>query len=228
MLQFCLPLALIAFIFGSTFVSAQSAQLLTLQTAAFGNAEQAEAVVSQLRTGGFDAYGEPSGEITRVRVGCFLDRASAEDVASTLAQQSDVQVVPLNAGARVTFCVRREAGFFLPAAWGVAQNTPQSITFWVDVAGRRYLRFDERGWRVYQDASAAVVSGPVSSVAKEGVSTPIRVNSLFVGSGQPLWRSADDERQTLVVQGEASVFTLTLLSPDELSPENTSLGERSE
>ena len=176
MLRFCSLLILsLAFIFCSTSISAQGAQLWTLQSAAFGNAEQAAAAVTQLRSSGFDAYGERSDEITRVRVGCFLDRASAEDVASTLARQSDVQVVPLNAGARVTFCIRREAGFFLPAAWGVAQNTPQGITFWVDAAGRRYLRYDEQGWQVYQDASAAVVSGlSVSPASKVAPAPPAR------------------------------------------------------
>ena len=225
MLRFCLPLALLV-ILGC--VSAQGTQLWTLQSAAFADAEQAAGVVSQLRSSGFDAYAERSGEITRVRVGCFLDRTSAEDVALTLAQQSDVQVVPLNAGARVTFCIHREAGFLLPEAWGVVENTPRDITFWVDAAGRRYLRYNERGWQVYQNAAAAVVSELAADLSTASEQrTPFRVNSLFVGSGQPLWRSKNDRRQTLVVQGEASIFTLTLLPPDD-SSEASSLSERSE
>ena len=204
-------------------VSAQGAQPWTLQTAAFGSAEQAAAAVTRLRERGFDAYGERSDEVTRVRVGCFLDRTSAEDVALTLAQQGDVQIVPLNAGAGATFCIRREAGFFLPAAWGVAKNTPRDITFWVDAAGRRYLRYDGRGWRVYQDALGAAVSSSASPAAAREALTPIRVDSLLVGSGQPLWRSGTG--QTLVVRGEASIFTLTLTPPDSA---NSSPGERSE
>ena len=190
----------------------------TLQTSAFSSAESARAAVAQLRTLGFDAYSEPGEGVTRVRVGCFLDRTNAEDVAASLARyERGVQVVSLNNGAGVSFCVRREAGFFLPRAWGVASSTPEHITFWVGAAGQRYLRFDGRNWQIYQ--SAASLDANVASISTLGLTTsqplaqaaPIRVNSLVVGLGRPLWRSG----RTLVVQNEEAIFTLSLSPPGE-------------
>ena len=202
----------------ATFTHAQT-QRWTLQTSAFRGAEQAQAAVRDLRSSGFDAYSERSGDVTRVRVGCFLDRASAEDVAASVAQRSDVQVVALSANisSDLTFCVRREAGFALPAAWGVAGSTPAHITFWVDAAGQRYLRFDGRDWRVYQDATPlqGIAAG---EVRRERLSQagPIRVDSLLIGSGRLLWSSPAQSTRTVVVQGETEIFTLTLLSPSEV------------
>ena len=173
--------------------------------------------MAQLRTLGFDAYSEPGEGVTRVRVGCFLDRANTEDVAASLARyERGVQVVPLNSGAGVSFCVRREAGFFLPRAWGVASSTPEHITFWVGAAGRRYLRFDGRNWQVYQSAASlgrdvALISTDLTTNQPLAQAAPIRVNSLVVGLGRPLWRSG----RTLVVQNEEAIFTLSLSPPGE-------------
>ena len=187
----------------------------TLQTSAFSSAESAASAVAQLRALGFDAYSEPGEALTRVRVGCFLDRANAEDVAASLARyERGVQVVPLNRGAKVSFCVRREAGFFLPQAWGVASSTPEHVTFWVGVAGRRYLRFNGRDWQIYQNtAEADVLTSTSGLTANEPLTqtAPIRVNSLVVGLGRPLWKRG----RTLVVQNEEAIFTLSLSPPGE-------------
>ena len=197
----------------------------TLQTSAFSDAAPAAAAVAQLREAGFDAYSERFGEVVRVRVGCFLDREGAEAVAASLAQSTDAQIVPMNplVTSSPTFCVRLEAGFKLPAAWGVVSNTPDGITFWVDAAGRRYLRFDANGWRVYQNAASIGGSGVARTGqrGRESVSqtAPIRVDSLLVGTGEPLWRSgssAFSSLQTFVVQGEDEIFTLTLTPPERV------------
>ena len=193
-----------------TLVHAQSAQPWTLQTAAFGDAARADVAVRGLRQAGFDAYSERSQAVTRVRVGCFLERASAEGVAASLAQQTGVrelQIVAFNrAGVSVgpTFCVRREAGFMLPARWGVAETTPGAITFWVDAAGPRALRYDGRAWRISQSAPSQ--SASVRAAAR---AAPVRANSLLVGYGRTLWRSPS--ARTFVVQGAEAVFTLSLV-----------------
>lgn len=197
----------------STLTHAQNAW--TLQTSAFSDAAPAAAAVEQLREAGFDAYSERFGEVVRVRVGCFLDRDSAEDVAASLAQRVDMQIVPMNppSTSSPTFCVRLEAGFKLPAAWGVVNNAPDGITFWVDAAGRRYLRFDESGWRIYQNAARMneTVSAETDRQGRRsGQIVPIRVDFLLVGIGEPLWHSSSLDTQTLVVRGEDEIFTLTL------------------
>ncbi len=214
-LRLALPLALFVLL-NSTF--AQDARAWTLQTAAFANAEQAAAAVSGLRERGFDAYSERSGAVTRVRVGCFLDRTSAEVVAEHAARDGEAQVVPLSPGTAntsgVTFCVRREAGFVPPAAWGIAERTAAHVTFWVDVAGRRYLRFDGQGWSIYQNV--ARLPGVAGDAAPKRTlrPAPVRARSLLVGSGEVLWRSP--RGATFLIQDEEAVFSLTLVSPSEV------------
>ena len=189
---------------GLTAAHAQTAQW-TLQTAAFSDAGSADRAVRELRGAGFDAYSERAQAATRVRVGCFLDRASAEGVAALVRRtEKRVQIVALNrAGIGPTLCVRREAGFRLPARWGVADNTPSAITFWVDAAGPRALRFDGREWRISQDAPSQGASGRITARA-----APVRADSLLVGYGRTLWRSPS--ARTFVVQGAEAVFTLSL------------------
>ena len=212
-MRFYLP-ALLAWL---SFASAQSAQVWTLQTAAYGSAEGAAAAVQALRERRFDAYSERSGAVTRVRVGCFLDRASAEDVAAQVAPYGDVQIVAFNPRAEgasdVSFCVRREAGFALPNAWGVTEKTSEHITFWVDAAGTRYLRFDGRGWRIYQATSQVAAATPSRKGSAQAA--PLYANARLIGSGELLWRTQASQR-TFVVQGEEAVFTLTLLPPSEV------------
>lgn len=200
-----------------TLAHAQSAQSWTLQTAAFSGAERANLVVRELRQAGFDAYSERSRAVTRVRVGCFLDRESAEVVATGLARRTGVQEVQIvalnraNVAQGPTFCVRREAGFRLPARWGIAENTPSAITFWVSAAGPRALRFDGREWRISQ--SAPLQRAPERTAR----AAPIRADSLLIGSGRTLWRSpAQGSPRTLVVQGAEAVFTLSLIPYNEV------------
>ncbi len=216
MLRF-LSLALLALLAP---VHAQSAQPWTLQTAAFSDAARADVAVRGLRQAGFDAYSERAQEVTRVRVGCFLDRESAEVVAVHLARRTEgrAQIVALNRAAvsvGPTFCVRREAGFTLPARWGVAETTPDTITFWVNAAGPRALRFDGRAWRIRQ--SAPLRGASERAEVQTAQAAPVRAGSLFVGFGRTLWRSpARSSPQTFVVQDAEAISTLTLIPFDEV------------
>ena len=201
----------------------------TLQTSAFRDAELAVVTVEQLRDAGFDAYSERFGEVVRVRVGCFLGRESAEDMAANLAQHVDMQIVPMNQGTTPgpTFCVHLEAGFKLPAAWGVVENAPEGITFWIDAAGRRFLRFDASGWRIYQNA--ALMNETVSVETdkqgrRSGQIVPIRVDSLLIGIGELLWHGSSSAAQTLVVRGKDEIFTLTL-TPGTVAATSLNEGE---
>lgn len=70
-----------------------------VQLGSFGNEENAERLVAELRTRGFGAFRSrlttSSGELHRVRIGPQKDRDSAEDIAAQLAKAGyQGQVVP--------------------------------------------------------------------------------------------------------------------------------------
>lgn len=68
---------------------------IVIQIGAFGDAAKANAISSELKQGGFPAYTEKVGAMTRVRVGPFASRDEAEKAAARLrAQGRNVVLAP--------------------------------------------------------------------------------------------------------------------------------------
>lgn len=135
------------------FLSHVAAQeLWTVQTAAFGDFRQASSQVAQLVELGFDAYPEfamnDGRQFTRVRVGCFADRAAADAFARELNGRITAEAAPqpLSDGAGVRACVEWQVGFVKPQAWGL-ERLGADVVYRVELGGQAgYLRHDGSGW----------------------------------------------------------------------------------
>lgn len=156
--------------FGAALLPVARAQVWSVQTSQFPDYRSALDVSETLRALGFDAYvdfGTEGGrQFSRVRVGCFASEPGAVHLAETLRGSSFNGVVTSDAvaveaslsalgdAAPVRACTRYDVGFRLPPSWGVNDSEAEAISFWVELdARRRYLRYDEAGWRVFQESS---------------------------------------------------------------------------
>jgi hypothetical protein len=188
------------------------AQNWTVQTVAFRNYQEAQGVVEELRSLGFAAYSQfamsDGKQYTRVRVGCYTDKAGAEALATELKGRLTKEAVALPADAipATIPCVRYDLGFRLPKAWGVVRQDASLVLFWVKVAGRKgYVAFDG-AWHVLQDtgelasleplweASApAVTPTTFRTVERRGYSFIEAISAIgqpdLIASGKLLWHS---------------------------------------
>lgn len=125
-----------------------------IQAFAFGSRAQAESVVGQLRSVGFDAYSSvpEGGDLEQVRIGCFDDQKDAEALARDVRERValDAQVVPFAPGDAATVCVARQLGFIPPVSWGIESSTASSVTFWLEASGQRTITFDGERWTLEQ------------------------------------------------------------------------------
>lgn len=124
----------------------------TVQTAAFQDYRQASSQIAQLVDLGFDAYGEfvmrEGRQFTRVRIGCFTDRAAAEAVALELKGNVTAEAAAQPLSERVSYkaCVEWDPGFLKPQEWRTLRQG-EDIVFRVELGGQvGYLQHDGSGW----------------------------------------------------------------------------------
>lgn len=124
----------------------------TVQTAAFQDYRQARSQIAQLVELGFDAYSEfvmhEGQQFTRVRIGCFGDRAAAEALALGLKGNvtAEAAAQPLDDGSADRACVNWDPGFLKPPEWRI-ERQGEDMVFRVELGGQvGYLRHDGRGW----------------------------------------------------------------------------------
>ena len=134
----------------------------TVQTVALGNYQEALETAASLRDLEFDAYVDfamfEGRQFARVRVGCFLDRPSAEAQAEFLRGNVTAEAVAVEAEtpAPSGVCLRREVGFALPEVWAEHSSSPETVAYRVEVGGEdAYLVFGAAGWEIAQDAAEA-------------------------------------------------------------------------
>lgn len=210
-------------IFALVCLTLTHAQSWTVQTIALQNYREAVARQEQLYDLGFDAYvdfGMTNGkQFARVRVGCFTGRVAAQTFADMLRGRVTAEAVPvpLEPGAKTTYCVERSVGFATPQNWAIHKEVPGAVSFWVDVQGKRgYLTLGAGGWHLAQDeAELARFLTPNNSAAnyptifREETTFNIPVTLMqwgakdfIISSGSLLWQSA---YSAVVLEGNAVV-----------------------
>lgn len=177
----------------------------TVQTVAFPDHREASETVAELRQLGFDAYTEftmhEGRQFSRVRIGCFTDRNSADLLARSLRGAITRQAVvqPINPDAAVAFCSRNEVGFVKPVSWAVQWQADEQIMFRVELGGHTgYVHLVDGRWQLLHEPLAAPAnsrpgSGPHQQVERHGVPLVIRNfggAELVVCSGRLLWQDA--------------------------------------
>jgi hypothetical protein len=185
------------------------AQLWTIQTAAFRDYRDAIAAVDQLKTQGFEAYSEfamgtDNQQYTRVRIGCFDSKETADLTVQRLlgAYTKEAAAVTLTPGTPIPTCLMRSIGFVLPSTWYTYISTPDYAVFMVDFQGSQaFLKFDGVSWLMGQNLSELGVtasgSSPTSGYFSEIAASPypqIIYNSgtpLFITQGRLLWQRYD-------------------------------------
>lgn len=139
--------------------SAAAQDVWTVQTVALRDLREARGMAAELQLHGLPAYTEftmQSGlQYVRVRVGCYLDRETAEAWAGLLRGGGLVnEAVPVVMDASPPAgidCVTADVGFRKPDSWSLVSGAGELPVFEVTVAGHQaYLRFDGERWRVWQ------------------------------------------------------------------------------
>ena len=229
----------LVFLFAFAAAPLGSARNWAIQAFAFGSAAQAETVVSQLRSVGFDAYTSAADTLNQVRIGCFDDQNDAEALAQDVRQRValDAQVVPFTAGDDATVCVARQLGFIPPLSWGIESTSASSVTFWLEANGRHTITFDGERWTLGQverdplglispfgEASGDSLAGLLDDTPAMGLAVTFRATqsrglpilradlaggSLLLTSGKLLWAST----RAAVVEEGTDVFALRLYRP---------------
>ncbi len=192
-----------------TFFIPAQAQLWTIQTAAFRDYRDAIAAVDQLKTQGFEAYsefamGDDSQQYTRVRIGCFDSKETADLTVQRLlgAYTKEAASVALTPGTPIPTCLSRSIGFVTPSTWYIYITTSDYAVFMVDFQGKQaFLKFDGTTWQMGQNLSelgvTATGSSPGSGYFSEVAASPypqiIYSNGtpLFVTQGRLLWQRYD-------------------------------------
>ena len=204
------PFSLLAlFLLSPFYFSLSFAQLWTIQTAAFRDYRDAIAAVDQLKTQGFAAYSEfamgtDNQQYTRVRIGCFDSKETADLTVQRLlgAYTKEAASVTLTPGTPIPTCLMRSIGFVLPSTWYVYLTTPDYAVFMVDFQGRQaFLKFDGANWQMGQTLSELGVNASglsaTSGYFSEIAASPypqIIYNSgapLFITQGRLLWQRYD-------------------------------------
>ena len=145
--------------------SAATAAGWTIQTIALRDLREAEITAEDLRQFGLDAYTEfamwEGEQFVRVRLGCFADRDSAEEMALRIRANLVADAVPVERtpGAPSGGCLEERTGFLYPAEWRqVADRVPAFEIAMADTVA--VVRHDGRRWRVEQDAEALPLLSP--------------------------------------------------------------------
>ena len=232
-MSYCLSFGLVALLGFSG--AAFAAPGWAIQAFTFGSEAQAEAVVTQLRGVGFDAYRATLDGSENVRIGCFSNQKDADALVKDVQQRValDARVVPFRPGDGAIVCVTRQLGFIPPASWGIETSSSAAVTFWLEAGGRRSLTFDGESWQLEQgdDPLAALEpfdDAPLASLLEprtpEGLSVRFRATqsrglpliradfaggSLVIAAGRLLWASP----RAAVVQEGSDVFALRLYRP---------------
>lgn len=178
----------------------------TVQTAAFQDYRQATSQAAELLALGFDAYLEfvmqDGKQYTRVRIGCYRERASAEAVAKELAGRITVEAAaqPLTENARTRACVTWDTGFLKPQRWELTRRGAD-VVFRVEVGGHvGYLSHDGQAWRLdHRMPPRLTVTAPTGLEFREeqlGGLTLVQAilgdgSALNVCSGRLLWHSGN-------------------------------------
>jgi len=199
-----LGFALICFSFAT-------AQSWTVQTVALQNYQEAVARQEQLYSLGFDAYvdfGMTDGkQFSRVRVGCFTGRVAAQAFADTLRGRVTAEAVPvpLEPGAKTTYCVERSVGFATPPNWAMHRKVAGAVSFWVDLQSTRgYVALTTGGWQLAQDETElnsffmpdeGAASYPAIFREENTFGAPMTLmqwgaKDFIISSGQLLWQGA--------------------------------------
>jgi SPOR domain len=207
-------------LFFLTFPSLASAQLWTIQAAAFRDYRDATAAVDQLKTQGFDAYSEfamssDNQQYARVRVGCFDTKETATLTAQRLVGTftKEAEPVILTQGAPVTTCLYRSIGFITPSTWYVYMTLPEVAVLMVDFQGRQaFIKHDGTSWQLGQNLTDLGLVGGNSVTTNgyfsESPASPypqILYSSgtiLFITQGRLLWQKGD---VAVVAEGNAVV-----------------------
>jgi SPOR domain len=190
-------------------LSTAYAQLWTIQTAAFRDYRDAIAAVDQLKTQGFDAYsefamGSDNQQYTRVRIGCFDSKETADLTVQRLlgAYTKEAASVTLSPGTPIPTCLMRSIGFIAPSTWYIYSTTPDYAVFMVDFQGKQaFIKYDGATWQMGQNLSelGVTASGPspgsgyFSEVAASPYPQIIYTNgaSRFITQGRLLWQRYD-------------------------------------
>lgn len=196
------------------------AQLWTIQTAAFRDYRDATAAVEQLKTQGFEAYseftmGSDNQQYSRVRIGCFDSKETAELIVQRLlgTVTKEAVSVPLTPGIAMPTCIMRSIGFIQPATWYVYITTPDYAVFMVDLQGKQaFIKYDGASWQLGQSLGelgvSANSSSPGSGYFSELAASPypqiIYSNgaSMFITQGRLLWQRYD---AAVIAEGDAVV-----------------------
>lgn len=130
----------------------------TVQTVAFRDFREANVALAHLTGLGLDAYTEFSMnrglQYSRVRFGCFDDRAAADAFATAMRRHAtrEAAVVPLTPTAPVLRCLHQDVGFIKPDHWSVDHDVSGVPAFDVEVAGHpARIVYDGARWVVLQD-----------------------------------------------------------------------------
>jgi hypothetical protein len=198
-----------------------SAQQWTIQTVAFRDYRDAQAAVEQLKALGFEAYTEFANgtdglQYARVRVGCFDSKETADLSVQRLAGSytQEAVAVPMNAGAPVPYCVRREVGFITPTTWYLYFTTPTEAVFMIDLQGKQaFLKHSGASWQMGQHLGEVGVTSVPASVGTSGYFSEVAASpypqilyrsdvTILVSQGRLLWQTANvavvQENDTIV------------------------------
>ena len=132
--------------------------LWSWQLETFASYHEAAAASQNLQAQGWPSYVQllPNAGAALL-LGCFVDEASADVFAqmNTLVSEH-AQRVALPADAPLGVCLRYQLGFRLPDRWGILNDEGGSISFWVELAGKRsFFSYDRAThWRIFQDVYA--------------------------------------------------------------------------
>lgn len=133
----------------------------SVQVIALRDFREAESTAQQLRAYGFDAFTEfamdKGMQFVRVRVGCFVDRQSAETMAAALRGHVTDTAAPVEASvnAPVRGCVTMSVGFLKPFRWIEATEPGRVPAYLVEVAGiEAHVAHTGERWRVLQEGEA--------------------------------------------------------------------------
>ncbi len=222
---FCLlvslsPLLCVCFLLSPFYFSLSFAQLWTIQTAAFRDYRDAIAAVDQLKTQGFEAYSEfamgtDNQQYTRVRIGCFDSKETAELTVQRLlgSYTKEASAVTFTPGTPIPTCLMRSIGFVLPSTWYVYITTPDYAVFMIDFQGKQaFLKFDGTSWQIGQNLNELGVSASGSS-ATSGYFSEIAASPypqiiyntgtpLFITQGRLLWQRHD---VAIIAEGDTVV-----------------------
>lgn len=142
---------IVLFILSLCLLSQQSkAQQWTIQTAAYQNTEEANKKLADLNQKQLDAYLEQAlvnnKTITRVRLGCFDSKETAQQFVSLMGLVGSSPVLRTNSSGQ-QLCRTRLVGAQLPSAWGTYQMNSQRYDAWFQMANQTaYLSFEDQQW----------------------------------------------------------------------------------